>query len=307
MSGTRGPTPVDHAIAALAARQHGVVAFWQLRELGLGATAIDERVEAGRLHRLYRGVFAVGHRILTPNGYLMAAALACGPEGVISYVDAAELHGIRRRGYARTRIHVSCPTRAGRRDKRLRIHRGDKLRPQDVTRVDRIPCTSVPLTLLDLAETGPVNREVERAEALGVFDLVAVNELLERSNGRRGAHRLRQAVTAAQPAFTRSDIEDMVLTICEGANLPRPLVNVWMPRIEKEVDFMWPKPRVIVEADSHEHHGTPSAREADHRRDRLLRNLGWRVERVTWREIVHEPHTVADVIRDALSAAASAR
>jgi hypothetical protein len=298
---------VDREIAALAGRQHGVVALWQLVALGLTANAVTQRVEAGRLHRLYRGVFSVGHRVLRPEGHLMAAALACGPDAVISYIDAAELHGIRRRGYARTRIHVTCPTRAGRREKRLRIHRGDKLRAQDVTRVDRIPCTAVPRTLLDLAETGPVHREVERAEALGIFDLTAINELLERSNGRRGAQRLWQAVTDAQPAFTRSDIEDMVLTICEDAGLPRPLVNVWIPRIEKEVDFMWPKPRVIVEADSHEHHGTPSAREADYRRDRLLRNLGWRVERVTWREIVHEPKTVAAVIRDALTAAASAR
>jgi hypothetical protein len=294
---------VDREIAALAGRQHGVVALWQLVELGLTANAVTQRVEAGRLHRLYRGVFSVGHRILTPSGYLMAAALACGPDAVISYVDAAELHGIRRRGYARTRIHVTCPTRAGRREKRLRIHRGDKLRPQDVTRVDRIPCTSVPLTLLDLAESGPVKREVERAEALGIFDLTAIHELLERSNGRRGAHRLRQAVGDAQPAFTRSEIEDMVLTICENAGLPRPLVNVWIPELGIEVDFMWPDLRLIVEADGHADHGTPSARERDHKRDRELRKRRWRVERFTWREIVHEPELVAA----AISAAASAR
>ncbi len=42
---------IDHAIAALAERQHGVVAIWQLLALGLGTDAIQYRVSIGRLHR----------------------------------------------------------------------------------------------------------------------------------------------------------------------------------------------------------------------------------------------------------------
>jgi hypothetical protein len=243
--------------------------------------------------------------VLKPEGHLMAAALAC--DGYVSHVDAAELHGIRRRGYVRTRIHVTSPTRAGRRYKRLRVHDGSGLEAADVTRVENIPATAVPRTLLDLAETGPVNREVERADALGIFDLTAIRELLDRSNGRRGAHRLRQAIADARPTWTRSEIEDMVLTICENANLPRPLVNVWIPELGIEVDFMWPDLHLIIEADGHEHHGTPSAKERDNKRDRRLRRLGWQVERFSWREIVFEPEAVAAVVRDAISAAASAR
>jgi hypothetical protein len=303
MQSETGQTPLDRAISALADQQHGVIALWQLCEIGLDARGVSHRVAAGRLHRLYRGVFAVGHRVLRPEGHLMAAALACGAGACISHVDAAELHGIRRRGYVRTRIHVTSPTRAGRRYKRLRVHDGSGLAATDVTRVENIPCTAVPRTLLDLAETGPVRRAVERAEALGIFDLAAIDELLGRSNGRRGAQRLWQAVTDAQPTWTRSDIEDMVLTICENAGLPRPLVNVWIPELGIEVDFVWPDLRLIVEADGHESHGSRTAIERDHKRDRRLRALGWRVERFTWREIVHEPELVAA----ALSAAASAR
>jgi hypothetical protein len=300
MSGLRGPTPIDRAVAALAGRQHGVVAVWQLLELGLGQTAIDERVRAGRLHRLYRGVFAVGHRVLKPEGYLMAAALACG--GVISHVDAAELHGIRRRGYVRARIHVTCASRAGRRDKRLRIHRGDKLLPQDTTHVENIPVTSGSRTILDLAETGPVIREVERAEALGIFDLVAMNELLARGNGRRGVNRVRDAIARWQPTWTRSDMEDQMLTICDSIDAPRPDVNVWFPDLQIEVDFLWRALGLIIETDSQEHHASPSAREADYRRDSRLRGLGWRVERFTWREIFREPERVREVISAAVSA-----
>jgi hypothetical protein len=68
----------DAAIAALAARQHGVVARAQLVELGLGRRAIGHRLEHGRLHPIHRGVFAVGHRVLSQEGWWMAAVLAAG-------------------------------------------------------------------------------------------------------------------------------------------------------------------------------------------------------------------------------------
>src|SRR4051812_13452543 len=127
MDAAAGQTPIDRAIAKLSTKQHGVIAIWQLWELGLSTRAVDARVEAGRLLRLYRGVFAVGHRALTSGGPLMAAVIACGPQSLLSHVDAAELHGFRRRGYVRSRIHVTAPTRAGRRYKRIVVHSGASL------------------------------------------------------------------------------------------------------------------------------------------------------------------------------------
>jgi hypothetical protein len=59
----------DMRIAALADRQHGVVATWQLVATQLGEGAIRYREKVGRLHRIHRGVYAVGHRKLTPNGH----------------------------------------------------------------------------------------------------------------------------------------------------------------------------------------------------------------------------------------------
>jgi len=49
----------ERALAALATRQHGVVARSQLIELGLGRGAIDTRLRAGRLSSIHRGVYAV--------------------------------------------------------------------------------------------------------------------------------------------------------------------------------------------------------------------------------------------------------
>src|SRR3954466_2636813 len=91
----RAPSGVEEAIAALASRQHGVVSRAQLLDLGLGADAIKHRVALGRLHPMYRGVYAVGHTALRSEAWWLAATLAAGPGAALSYRSAAELWGVR--------------------------------------------------------------------------------------------------------------------------------------------------------------------------------------------------------------------
>src|SRR3712207_4087664 len=80
---------LDAEIAQIAARQHGVVTTKQLTDAGLGRMAVSERSRNGRLHRIYRGVYAVGHCGLSLQGRFMAAVLACGEGAVLSHVSAA--------------------------------------------------------------------------------------------------------------------------------------------------------------------------------------------------------------------------
>src|SRR4051794_40907695 len=100
---------IDHqAVWALVRAQHGVIARWQLIELGFSAEAIRHRVRSGRLYPLqFRGVYAVGRRELTREGVWMAAVLACGEGAALSHESAAQLLGIRR--YERGDIEVSIP------------------------------------------------------------------------------------------------------------------------------------------------------------------------------------------------------
>jgi predicted transcriptional regulator of viral defense system len=140
--------PWDVEIAALAGRQHGVVERSQLEAMGLGRGAIAHRVAAGRLHRVHRGVYAVGHPLLTANGYRMAPVLACGPGAALSHASAAALWEIR--ATRATRIDVSVPTAAGRGTRKgVRVHRATSLRPDEVTEKAGIRVTTPARTLLD--------------------------------------------------------------------------------------------------------------------------------------------------------------
>jgi predicted transcriptional regulator of viral defense system len=90
------PSTWDKIVAELAERQHGVVAARQLAALGISRNAVSARAQAGRLHRVHRGVYAVGHPVLTVNGRRMAAVLAAGPGAALSHASAAALREIRR-------------------------------------------------------------------------------------------------------------------------------------------------------------------------------------------------------------------
>src|SRR3954467_2372420 len=86
----------EQLLAGLARRQHGVVGRRQLLALGLSSSAIGRRVDVGRLHVLYAGVYAVGHPLLSRDGRWPAAVLACGPRAAIGYTTAAFEWSLRR-------------------------------------------------------------------------------------------------------------------------------------------------------------------------------------------------------------------
>src|SRR4051794_6064566 len=88
--GGQTQTRVDRAVATLAERQHGVVSLTQLIALGLTARQLERRLEAGRLYRIFRGVYAVGHKRITRQGRWLAAVLTAGnDDAVLSHLGAA--------------------------------------------------------------------------------------------------------------------------------------------------------------------------------------------------------------------------
>jgi very-short-patch-repair endonuclease len=290
--------PVDWRIAALSDDQHGVVERSQLIALGIHRRAIDRRIAAKRLHVLHRGVYAVGDRALPPLGRLRAAVFAGGPEAVASHRSAAALHGIRRHdGWP----EVTAPPGSKRRHG-IKLRRAE-LAPDEITVVQRIPCTTVARTLLDLGAVGEelVEAAVRQAEFLGVFDLAEVSRLLERYPRRRGTARLRKAIKAAvdSDVRTRSDMELAFRALVLGAKLPEPEMNgtVELGGLTIEADAVWRDAKLIVELDSRQAHLTMHAFETDRERDRAAALAGWVVIRVTWRQLTEHPGRVMRDIR----------
>jgi len=267
---------IDRAIVAIAAKQHGVISLAQLLALGLSERAVQARAAAGRLHRIHRGVYAVGRPDVTIKGKWMAAVLACDDGAALSHQSAATLHGLlnARAG----RVHVTVPRRTSGAKVGISVHRSTCLAPQDRDEVDGIACTGVPATLLAIAATAPRNvldSACNKAEMEGLLDRRAVEELLQRRRSQPGATRLRAALEVDGLGLdrTKSSLEKRFLRLARETGLPAPAVNAWMPIPGEEIqcDFVWHRERVVVEVDAWETHGTRRAFRNDRRRDRLLR------------------------------------
>ncbi|HEX6115972.1 MAG TPA: DUF559 domain-containing protein [Solirubrobacterales bacterium] len=139
----------DAKIAEIAARQHGVVTIEQLLWAGLSHSSVRRRVRAGLLHRLYRGVYAVGHTDLSREGRWLAAVLACGPEAALSHASAAHLWSLAPK--SPQWAHVTVPGDGGRAKREgIVLHRSTTLRPTDVTRRRNIPVTTPARTRRDM-------------------------------------------------------------------------------------------------------------------------------------------------------------
>jgi predicted transcriptional regulator of viral defense system len=289
------PREWEWAVGQLASRQHGVVSNSQLRRLGLGREAVRRRVTSGYLHRVHHGIFAVGYPAITLHGRYMAAVLAGGPRAALSHRSAADLWDLRT-GSTRVTITVPHPRRAV--PAAVRVHRSRMLLPGDVTELHGIPVTTVARTLLDLAGVASARelaRAVDAAERHDLFDLAAVDDVLARARGRRGAVALRDAIAAWRPRYTRSELEDRFAALVEKAGLPPPQLNVLLDgeHAQHEVDAFWPATWLVVELDSFAYHRTRRDRERDAARDADLELAGYRVVRLTWDEAtMHAERTV---------------
>lgn len=295
------PQPRGKELAELAGRQHGVVSIRQLQRLGYSRDAVEWLVAAGRLHRVYRGVYAVGHTNLSPSGHCLAAVLASGPRALLSHYSASWLWGLSRT--PPIPVHVTTPVQRGKRP-RIRLHRSRTLIPIDRGLEQNIPVTSVARTLLDqaaLVDERRLGKLLKRAEELKLFDLTAAHDVLERNRGHRGRKPLQRALILYEPPpFTRSEFEALFYEAVVADGLPVPRVNFNVAGME--LDLYWPGHRFAVELDLYETHGTRDSFEEDRiRREGLLLH-GIEAINVTGTRFAREPTVVLARLRALLAA-----
>jgi predicted transcriptional regulator of viral defense system len=296
--------PREERIARLAELQHGIVARWQLIDLGGTRHTVQDGLDAGRLHRIHRGVYSVGHARPTPRGRWLAAVLACGPGAVLSHRSAAALWDIRPSPPVHTGIEVTAPGRSRRGREGIALHSVRRLDRRDRATLDGIPVTSLHRTLLDYAKVAPPRQlaaAFEAAERQDLLDLGAVDELLARNPGCRGAGTLRTVADAHRGPGpdTRSELEARFLGLIREAGLPEPAVNVVVAGLT--VDFYWPEARLVVEVDGWGFHRSHAAFDADRDRDVRLHLAGCDVLRFTKPGLDRAPDAVESML--AISAA----
>jgi len=248
----------------------------QFGAAGIDKSGIARRVQVGRLHRLHRGVYAVGHTRLSFEGRCLAAALACGADAVISHRSAAAVWRIL--PATPGPIDVTVPTDAGRRTRAgITIHRSPSLIAAFSTRRSGIPVTRPARTLRDLHRVAPPalhQKAVRRALDLRLVDEKDLDP---------------------DPDLTRSELERLFLRLCRRHRFPSPELNVRIGPYE--VDFLWREHSVIVETDGFRHHGDRAAFESDRARDARLQSLGYRVLRFTYRQVREAPDPVVAALR----------
>ena len=282
--GVRG----DEAIALLAGRQHGVVARWQLLELGISRRAIQHRLETGRLRPLYPGgawaAYAAGHGALPLAGHALAATITAGPGAAASYWTSLALRNLLER--PRPLIHVTTP-RARRPRRGLFIHRA-VLPETDLDLVDGVPCTSVARTCLDISAEGnerALRTLIKRAEFRGLIKPEEIVEILERYPRRRGRRTLARIAAgyALTAGPTQSPLEDDFAEFCGGRGIPLGETNVPVVAGGRTyiVDCIYREARLAIELDGRDAHERALAFEEDRKRDRALTAAGWRPVRVT--------------------------
>lgn len=271
-------------VAALAARQHGLVTTRQLHEHGLTPSAIKHAHASGRLCAVRRGVFAVDGLPASLWQPLRAALLAV--DGVASHKAAAALHrfpGIQPGAVELTVFGAGAPRLHG-----ARTHRGYVLYADDVVEIDGMAVTSAARTLLDLAGRADVSTELLRrmVDDCAIRRLCTVDDILqcvERADARRGRRRLLSLLDARVQAD--SHLEARWLRRLKRAGFPPPIVGYQLSvrRRVLVLDMAWPDHRVGIEVDGWAPHGTRSAFDRDRLRDLAAVRAGWTILRVTAR------------------------
>ena len=284
---------VPREVWALARRQSGVVSRTQLIGLGMTPRAIKHRLEAGRLHRVHRGVYAVGRPEITRAAALLAAVLAVGEGAVLSDQSAAELWGVRPPW--RGPIHVSAPTKhtvPG-----VRMH--ERHYPvKDLSLCRGIPVTTPARTLLDIAPfltPMQLERAVNEADRLDLIGPERLRGSLDENKGFRGVARLRTLLDRHTFTLSDSNLELAFRPIARAAGLPEPLTQHSVNGFR--VDFYWPHLGLVIETDGLRYHRTPAQQTRAHVRDQAHLAAGLTPLRFTHAQVAYDRPYVEATLR----------
>ncbi|UTI65935.1 endonuclease domain-containing protein [Paraconexibacter antarcticus] len=282
----------DRRLFELANRQYGLIRHDQLIALGVAQHQVQAYLRNHRLTRVEADVYALGHTVLRDEGTWLAALWACGASDVLSHFTAGAFHGWRIPA-GDGRIHLSTTDETTSRGD-LAVHRVKSIPVVDVFRKAPFVVTTIPRTLVDLADVMDWQAFRRLADDLPSLDIARIRAAQDRAPGRAGRGRVRRLIEA-DDAHTKSEFERRFVRFCRRQGLPHP--DELNHRIAgHSADCVYLGPRLVVELDGRAFHERRSQMRADRHRDTDYQLAGFRVLRLVWDDL-HADETARTVAR----------
>jgi very-short-patch-repair endonuclease len=303
---------LPHPLLAIAERQRSTFSLAQARSVGVTLDVLDNRRRIGELKSPHRGVYVIAGSTPSWEQSLMSACLAGGPGAVVSHLAA--LHLWQLLDLDDPPVEISVPRARSPRFTRglVLAHRHLDLKPSHMTIRHGLPVTNPLRTVVDAAgdvDERTLHDVLDGGVAQKLFTIRAVDAMRARlaKPGKNGTGRLRAIIEAQAIANeNRTVLEARMARLWKRFALPaysfQHTIRDASGRFVARPDFTIVQPKVIVEVDGWESHGSPSAVDADNRREHKLLALGWLVLRFSWWRIKNEPVAVAAEIHAVLSA-----
>lgn len=299
---------MDRWLAEVAPVQHSVFSRGQATEAGFSRDAIRHQLRVGAWRRLHRDVFALVGAPDVPMTRVMAAVLAGGDGAIASHTTAAGLYGLP--GFTLEPVVLTVERPRNPRLIGATVHRSLAIPGHHRHRIDRIATTTLARTLFDLC--GSVHalraeRAVDNALARKQVTHAALWRVLDdlADHGRAGSALMRELLEARGGRYVapESELEARFVDLVRAFGLPEPRRQVDLGNADHRigrVDFVWTNARLIVEVDGRRHHSAHLDIAADTARDAALGAAGWRVERLTWRDVTVRRSETATHLRGLL-------
>lgn len=291
---------IDDLIAGFTAKQHGLVARWQLVGAGVTDRHIHVRVASGALVTVHVAVYRLRGVPFTQELRWLAGVLAAGPDSWLSHRAAGSLHGFDLR-YPKAEVTIAhereCDIDG------VVAHR--TRRRHDVITVRGIAVTTRARTILDCAAVvpfGAFETMVQDAVAANLVKQEALYAILDRRGGRgvTGVTATRRALSSGLvDEKIQRKLELLLARIIAGARVPPPVRQHELVCSDGRVvvlDNAWPERKLAVEAVGMRWHGNAHRARKDRARRRAIVATGWDHYDYGWSEATETPDVVASEI-----------
>jgi len=285
----------DVQLERIAKQQHGLVAWRDLKRLGITRHQIHRRVRTGQWVRELPGVWRMSWAEPTWIQRVWCASLWAGPLACISHRTAAQLWDLD--GVKLDKVEMSGETHQRNHGGWLLFHRTAPI-PKQMQRTRKgVAVTSPARTLVDLAgvcNDDMVEQAMEHAFRWRIASVNEVHHVLRKIPTERKAGTRRVAQLLERGVFSpemHSELERQALRMFRRLGLPEPMCNYEVVAddfVLGFVDFAWPKAKVIVEAEGFQFHSGREAWESDIDRYNAMTLRGWKVLRLTYGDL-HDP------------------